>query len=157
MQESNLLEGIVELKDIFVDLLHMKLRLSDRIENHMHDLAEKYNTVEKLVKAVKDIGITYKPYKSKDKLSWPSLPCDKKMQIMRSVQVSQFVPDPDDARKLSDIMHDFVEVMDFLSYHCALYSHSDCDHPIDTAEKFTSRVQKMSMARTVSSQDEILN
>lgn len=145
---GNLLKDIVELDDIFVDLLHMKLRLSDRIEYHMHQLAEKHNTVSDLEKAVGKLGITYKPYKSKkdnkETLSWPSLPCDMKMEIMRNIKVSDFVPDGCAANKLQNIMLDFVEVMDFLSCHRELGSHSDCSHTIRTSTEFTERVNQMS-------------
>ena len=61
----NLLKDIVELEDIVVDLLHMKLRLSDRLEMHMQTLAATYNTEMELAEAAKSIGLSYRPYKNK--------------------------------------------------------------------------------------------
>ena len=142
----NLLKDIVELEDIVVDLLHMKLRLSDRLEMHMQTLAATYNTEMELAEAAKSIGLSYRPYKNKKtkKTEWPSLPCDLKMRLMQSIDPSTFIPVEEEAAKVKILLANFVTLVDFLSCHCQLGHHDSCEHTLKTLDDFISHVGTMS-------------
>lgn len=145
----NLFEELIPLERVWIDIMHMYLRLSDRIESQIQYLAENNRKIPELVDAVyKQTGIRYKPFKSnqdskEDTLIYPNLNCNDKKHLLENLKdCSSFILDSNQIDSLDQLIDNFNEIMNYL--FCSFISHVQCDHPIKDVEVFKERLKLLS-------------
>ena len=140
-------------KHIWIDLVHLELRLTDRTELFMQgEEAVRNKKVEELESAINfQCGLSYKSYQSKsslNKIEWPSLPCKQKLLILDHLQkVDGFITDPslaDGFLRCNDLLR---QCLAFLRCPRRLNDHEKCPHDVSTLEKLDEIIALMSESR----------
>ena len=146
---ENLLDGLVDNSHLWIDLVHMELRLTDRTEMFFQEEAVLNDKVKELDASIlEQCGISYKSYKSKTKtgkLEWPSLSCDQKLLILDHLQdVRRFITDESKAENYLLCAELLRQCLAFLRCPRHYEDHLECPHELQTLEPLESTIKRMS-------------
>ena len=141
-----LLQGVIPRHRIWLDGVHMYLRLSDQIEGHIQTKAKDAGLADALTQAIKDQAqVTYQYWRSskkKDKLCWPSLNVNARRRIFVEMKdLSPFLPSAHRANT-RQLMSEFIVVMDYVM--CPYPTHRTCDHVVRDLDSFRTAVTSFS-------------
>ena len=143
---ANLLFGLFEISNVWVDILHLTLRLSDRLEMFMKEIAEKSGKVAEMEKAfAQQCDIKYHHWTQDKVIKWPSLNADQKLVMLdRLTNLSGFIPDVSHRMGLATCIDQLRKVLAFLRCHVKHDKHEMCPHEVTTLPQLETLVKEMS-------------
>ena len=133
------------MENIWIDSLHLLLRLSDRVEMALEERAKKNDKIPELNYAVNSqCGFTYTPHWSDKELKWPSLTGNQKLSLLELSDCSAFSDSPEDSASNSRCISLLKNLIQFLQCHHSHDDHDSCIHQITTFDDMKEEVKQMS-------------
>ena len=144
--KANLLLDLFDEDHLWIDLLHLTLRLTDRIEMFFQETAVRNGKLMVLeVQMERQCGIKYHHWVKNGEVKWPSLPGDQKLIWLDRLQdLSGFILSPSVRIELANCMEQLRQVLAFLRCHVKHGKHDLCPHDIKTLEQFSVLTKNMS-------------